>query len=477
MLLAFLAYAPSWLLGYLVVDAIWHAVGLRASLLKLFISLGIGLGVASLLIFAWLLAARRLEGFEWLLAAAILVGLIGKWLRLRRRPPHFVRPVRNAGPAWLAAALFLGFAVTLVLSYGSFRTYSLTHPHGDRDAQAIWNLHARVIYRNVASWPEVFSSEFDVRFHADYPLLTPLNVVMGWDSLRSETTRVPIVLAGLFAFGMIGVLFSGLLNLKSLGQASLASMVLMGTPYFLLLSTFQTADVPLSYFVLSSIVLWMLYAARQEAGLLVLAGLAAGLSAWTKNEGILFVLASLVGCAVYGVVRHQAWKTLSRFALGLLAPAIVIVYYKVTLAPSNDLFMGVNAGELLGKIASLPRYETILAELGKSLLTIGNWPYSILAVLALFAVIVGPSRNRAQGRAALTCAIILTVQLAGYLFIYVITPLPLEFHLQYSLDRLLFQLFPASLFLAFWAISTLEELLPYRIKLAARPSEQYASDH
>jgi hypothetical protein len=254
-------------------------------------------------------------------------------------------------------------------------------------------------------------------------------------------------------------------------------MVLMGTPYFLLLSTFQTADVPLSYIVLSSIVLWMLYAVRQEAGLLVLAGLAAGLSAWTKNEGILFVLASLVGCAVYGVVRHQAWKTLSRFALGLLAPAIVIVYYKVTLAPSNDLFMGANAGELLGKIASLPRYETILAELGKSLLTIGNWPYSILAVLALFAVIVGPRRNRAQGRAALTCAIILTVQLAGYLFIYVITPLPLEFHLQYSLDRLLFQLFPASLFLAFWAISTPEELLPYRIKLAARPSEQYASDH
>ncbi len=471
-----LSFVPPILLGYLIVDFIWQTANKRQAVLKLFLGLGIGLGATSLLLFVWLWLTNQLNGFAWLLAGIIVGGILIKIYRSMKQPFGFRFPGIRLAPNWLSILLSIAFIITLILSYNSFISYSLTHQHGDRDAQAIWNLHARIIYRDPANWKTVFSPEFDSRFHPDYPLLTPLDVVWGWNLLNSETTRVPIVLAGLFAFGMVGLLFMSLNSLKTWGQAALASLVLMGTPYFILLGTFQTADVPFAYFVLSTIVLFAFYFVEKKPGLLILAGLSTGLSAWTKNEGILFIVSAMTGCAIYGLMQKQLWKTLRLFWLGLSVPALIILSYKVTLAPSNDLFANFNAAVFIGKLLSLQRYETIFTAIGTTLLKFGDWPLSILIALAIFLAIIGFRTENSIWKEMRVGAAILAIQLIGYIFVYVITPLPLEFHLQYSLDRLLFQLFPSALFLFFWAASAPEDIIRY-IAPVSQIRDQNAADN
>jgi hypothetical protein len=454
-----LSFIPSLFLGFLIVDTIWETRTLRQLMLKIFIGFGIGLGQVSLLLFLWLLLNNRVKGFELIIGGIIIFGILvrfrGWWIQLAGIFPRRF----SIQSAWINLALFIAFIGSVVFSFDAFLKYSLMHQHGDRDAQAIWNLHARIIYRDVSNWKSVFSPQFDPRFHPDYPLLLPLNVVWGWNLLRSETTRVPIALAGIFTFGLVGLLFSAVVNLKSWGQAYLATIVLMGTPYFILLGTFQIADIPFAFFVLSTMVLFAFYSKERKIGLLVLAGLTAGLSAWTKNEGILFVVSTLTAIGVYAFREKGSQKLLFYFGGGLLLPILIVLYTKIFLAPPNDMFMDFNANLLFNRMISLERLEIIFSAIGKSITNFGDWKFSIVIVLIIFSIIVGFRVEDSQREILLICTLILAMQLTGYIFIYyVITPYPLEFHLLYSLDRLLFHLYPAALFLFFSTVSTSEDI-------------------
>ena len=121
--------------------------------------------------------------------------------------------------------------------------YSRVAPHGDYDSQAIWNLRARFIYRFGDAWENAFSPLINRNFHMDYPLLIPLSVVGGWNTLGSEVLRVPTMLSMLFLFGMAGTIYSVIAYLRSSSQAAIAVILLLATPGLLLFSTFQTADI------------------------------------------------------------------------------------------------------------------------------------------------------------------------------------------------------------------------------------------
>lgn len=69
----------------------------------------------------------------------------------------------------------------------------------------------------------------------------------------------------------------------------------------------------------------------------------AALAAWTKNEGMLFlvVLLSIRALMLY---RRSGLKaalhSLSVMAMGMLPVLILLVYFKVHIAPDNDLVSG-----------------------------------------------------------------------------------------------------------------------------------------
>ena len=109
---------------------------------------------------------------------------------------------------------------------------------------------------------------------------------------------------------------AGVSRLRSRSQGLLAGLVLIGLVSFLQRGTLQYADVPLAFFILSAVLLLVLYDAseRPQRGLLVLSGLAAGLAAWTKNEGLLLLLvlpAALAPSFGDGVAREGSARSFS----------------------------------------------------------------------------------------------------------------------------------------------------------------------
>jgi hypothetical protein len=86
--------------------------------------------------------------------------------------------------------------------------------------------------------------------------------------------------------------------------------------------------------------------------------LTAGLSAWTKNEGLVFVTASFVFWA------YMSWREgrliVKDYSLGAGGPLIIIVLFKAFLAPGNPLISG-NQG-LLVSLVDPVRYLAVLRE-------------------------------------------------------------------------------------------------------------------
>jgi 4-amino-4-deoxy-L-arabinose transferase-like glycosyltransferase len=223
----------------------------------------------------------------------------------------------------------------------------------------------------------------------------------------------------------------------------LAGMVLLTTPIYLEQSAMQTADVPLAFYFLATVVLLTAVERAGRPQPLFLAGVTTGLASWTKNEGLLFLIAALA-VSLTLTMKQRSFRPSVKQALVLVsgaAPALLIgLWFRETVAPPNDL-MNQQVVHMLAKLADPTRYARIL------LATLSEvWRhYPWLPVLGAGVLVCGYDRQLLR-RAPLT---ILGTVMAGYFAIYLITPLDLGYHLGSSLERLLLQLWPIGLFVFF----------------------------
>jgi hypothetical protein len=252
-----------------------------------------------------------------------------------------------------------------------------------------------------------------------------------------------MLVGGAFLFASAGIMFAGLNASKTLGQASLGLLALFTISDFIDFGAKQVADVPIAFFILGTGILIFLYSVKAHRGLLALAGLSAGLAAWTKNEGIVFVLVSIVGLGV--AYRSRLKQIFPWYAFGLAAPMIVLVYFKIALAPPGDLFVDLTSQA--AQITDLNRHFELLKQLGLDLMSLVNW-----ALLVVFAFVLGIDRSGLRFSASLTCLIIILLQLIGYYSILLISPHPVLWHLS-ALYRLLLQIGPLIVFLYFSVVN------------------------
>jgi hypothetical protein len=450
---SFLIYVPALIAGFGLAHLVWQDDRPAALLLKLFSGIGLGLGITSCLYFLRLVILPGQDGYLLIQFGFLLGIMIALLLRKRIFIPSSLTALY---PTRIGA--LLGLVVVLVGTIAVYYliTFARIAPHGDYDAQAIWNLRARFMYRSGNAWEAAFSPLINRNFHMDYPLLIPTSVVGGWNTLGGEVLRVPAVLSILFLLGMAGVLYSTIALLRSGSQAAIAALVLLATPGLLIFSAFQTADIPLTYFFLAAASLLVLAVNENNRSLFFLSGMMAGLSAWTKNEGIPFIALLLVFAVFVFGLRQARLHILSLLA-GMAFPVLTIFVFKSLISVHNDLFTNNGLPEIIGKILDPTRYLQILTHLTGELVHLGNWPISILAILIAYGWIVGLRTPKHFVEKALW--IVPASQLLIYLFVYVVTPHDLRWHMNYSMSRLLIHLFPLSLFAYFLVANTPENVL------------------
>ncbi len=455
-----MSVAIAFAIGFMAVSLLWPQVERASPLLpfKIFLGLGIGQGLTACLAFVYLVVRGRLDRSYVLAEVLVLLALTGAVVLARRRSgPKAVRlpDAREAASPryeWLLAALFCVAAVIALATIGAGMDRI---PYGDWDGWAIYNLRARSIYRAGYDWRDGFSALLS-RSHPDYPLLLPLDVVRAWIYAGSESMAAPRLIGGVFVAATIGLVPSAIAALRGRPQAYIAGIVLLGYAFLLRHSSSQYADVPLMFFFAAAAAMLVLHdelAREGSAGALTLAGLAAGLAAWTKNEGLLFLVALVV--AHFAVVARSRGlrgyaEQLKPLAAGLLPVLAIVVFFKLTLAPPNDLVTFAAKQSVWVKLTDPGRYLAIAGEL------LQRAPFRVY-LLPIYAICIGSSARRtaAVAQAGLT----LLLLCSGYVVVYLTTPYDLSWHIYTSMDRLLVQIWPTFVLVYFLWVATPEEIV------------------
>jgi hypothetical protein len=489
--------------------ALWLAVGLCAGsgfalttlgwsrrgsfaedlLLRSSLSAGFGLGIFSVVyLFARIFFAEILATRNLLLADVIMFTVLAAAavVRSRFRLVRFGFPALTddgGWPAWLERTLRAALVIVFLIAAYAAVMRMLVFPHGDGwDAFAIWNLHARFLFLGGEHWRDGFTSLVGGS-HPDYPLLLPAAIAHFWTFLGHDDPRVPAVIGFVFSFATVGVLFAALSILRGRVAAMMAAVALLSTPFFIEQGTAQYADVPLSFFFLAAIVILCLFdkatnldrviagtqkefADSQPWGLLILAGLATGVAAWTKNEGLLFLFA-IIMARVLVVIRRaktqhlrqagdrasstQIWLDVPALLSGLAPGLMLVLYYKHLIAIPGDLFS--DPATAVSKLQDPGRYWAIFAGSVKGIFRFGHW-FVVPATVALagIAVVFGKDSRYIPQPGFVTGVLALSLTFIGYFCVFLITPYDLHWHLRFSLMRLFLQLWPSVVFLVFLAL-------------------------
>jgi hypothetical protein len=450
-------------LGFGIVAVLWPPDLKLATLLRLSISLGIGCGACSGLLLAWLVVVGRPGRGIILVEIAALLLLV--WYPWRKR----CRETTEDGRPWHPRLLLCSAGVVLSIAAAIMVLRVVNTPHGDWDGWASWNVKARMIYLGGEQWRDVFSHLL-VEAHPDYPLFLPLSVVGLWLALGSASPFAPALLAVGFTCSTVLLLGSGLSVLRDRSQALLAATILAATPFFVIHGTSQYADVEVAFFFLATFVLLALYAHGSDPRLMALAGMTAGLSAWTKNEGFVYLLAVTVSFLVFSRRRRD----LLWFALGAAAPLAMFLYVKgFHAAPDLSVMLaGQQINSTPQKLIDFPRYRMTAAAFLSEILHLGNWPISVSLLLAVHAL-VSSVRSRVEIGRLRPFVSVLILMLGVYVMIFIVSPFDPEFYLSSSLNRLFLQLWPSALFVYFMVVRTPAEAMtsparvPWRTRLAS----------
>jgi hypothetical protein len=413
--------------------------------LRIFIGVAVGNGVYSLTAFVWQVIFGRYYPVYIFLELLIFAILLILWLRRAKELPAAAvdprTPVTNLG-----RFLALIFAVTCLMGLAAFISGALLFPQGSSDAWNIWNMGARFLFFGNGSWQNAFSP---LLLHSDYPLFWAVSIARIWRYSQSADQIVPILFSLVFLVAITGLVVSSVGQFRGRQAGWLAGLTLFCANALFILAPTQCVDIPMSLFILSSVILLYIYNQSPQANPrnLLLAGFTAAACAWLKNEGWLFILViTFVYFGLMGLFRRKfSWRELSWWGLGALPALAVALYFKLAFAPQNDLVGGMSASTLL-KFADAGRYQLILSDFAAQLVKLDPKYSTPALALPIVALLMGTRPLHEDNMRFLQSISLIGLMLAGYFLIYLVTPRDLDWHLTTSLYRLFLQLWPLMVF-------------------------------
>lgn len=458
-----IAFFSPFLIGSSIIVILFPKDSLKK--INLFISLclgiGLGLGITSSLAFIWLATYGQptVNYYYGELGFTILLLLIAGYRIYFNRDGHreliACSKPEYGSIGWLKNI----FILLLVFSVASFllKTFG-DSPHGKWDAWAIWNFRARWLFRGGDQWAYAFSSQV-ADSHPDYPLLLPVSVFRGWHLVGQDLVAVPILIAGFFTFGSIFLIFASIAMFRGKNQGYLAAILMLLTTKFVRVGTYQYSDVPLSFFILGTIILFSIKGRNPAAAsrIMFLAGLMTSCASWTKNEGLAFgVLTILVFCI--GNMIQNDWrrslKEFSSFLLGLTPVLSTLVWFKLQFAPSNDLVNWSRISYLWNNLWNPDRLKMVSIAFAKEVFFFND---GVFLLMVVYLSVTGVNKQFFQNRQFYAQATLLILMLGCYFLTYVLFSYNalkgLEWHLNTSLDRLVVHLWPAWVFLFFQSVN------------------------
>jgi hypothetical protein len=208
--------------------------------------------------------------------------------------------------------------------------------------------------------------------------------------------------------------------------------------------TSQLADVPVGAFTVLAVAL---VATPQPGAVRIgMAGAALGLAAWTKNEGLVVALVFPLTYLVLHAMREGLPAALQRgldMIVGLGPVLVVVVLFKILVAPVNDLMDGIQRPGVLNYWKDHVRVGFVARYMATRALAWGGWWSAAGPGIAVLAVAALRRPPRERGALTVTASgALLLIQLGIFFAVYVMTPHSVAWHLETSWSRLIAQLWP-----------------------------------
>jgi len=438
------------LIGFLLVQVFdpsrdmqprWAAILLNAAL-----GAGIGIGLTSIVFLLLDVAGLASSPAIFSIDIALAVGLAWQCFRLRIFSVERI----NSDPAkagfrwtWL---LTIAFGVVLIIACVRLVQMATALPVGNWDAWAIWNLRAKFLAGPGGAWRYALSPLLN-NSHPDYPPLLPAFVARVWKAAGSMDTLAPVLTALVFFAALIALLVSAVALLRSTASALLAGLVILSTTSLLVWAPSQYADIPLAFYYLGAIALIFLSNSRA----LFFAGLCAGLAAWTKNEGIAFLVCLLIVFFAFTFWKRRTGNATTSsgwLVIGALPGIVLTLWFKFFLAPVVDPLVTQRAS-MLGRLHDVSRYTEVARGFFDNLLHLGPGVAHPLVLLAVLGILVRWQVEKRYRLPLWIATTALVLVFCSYCAVYLMTPYALAWQVQSSFDRLILQVWPGFLLVFF----------------------------
>jgi Dolichyl-phosphate-mannose-protein mannosyltransferase len=417
--------------------------GTRAWLTQLPIAAPLGLGLSSITWWAFLqVPASRstmvaLDTAVW--AAAIGLAFLVRAERAGSRQAN-----GDAAPSariltWAAIA---AIAATSLLAVTSFVVTSRVFPHAGWDAWAIWNIRARFLFRTgPGQLADAFADQLSYS-HPDYPLLLPLSVSRAWTFLGEDTVLVPIFIGAIFAGATVAAAALSVGRARTPAHGLMTAAAILASPTFLKWAPSQCADVPLGCYILASFLMLGRATVSDRSLWWLLAGISAGLAAWTKNEGLVFTLLFLSICTAWRLRTHgpARARSLAWLVAGSAIAIAALVVFKWRFSPTSDIEKAFSIPAALTLVTDVDRIRLVVGAIAREVWLGGGTTIGVLPILCVCVLAAG---LRPPGAAAAAGLVSMVLLVGIYAVYYIVTPShDLAWYVSTSVDRLVLHAFP-----------------------------------
>jgi len=330
--------------------------------------------------------------------------------------------------ATLDRAVAFVLVPTLAVAVGGAGWAFVSKPLRDWDGWAIWGLKAHAIAALGSSSGDVIASSAYYFSHLEYPLLLPGLDALGIRSAGGYESRL-VVMQGV----LVG--FAGLLAIWGLLRDRVRPAVLWPTiaalasaPAVLPQLASGYADMPMAFFVACGLLAGARWLLEPRASWLALTSLFFAGAALSKDEGDLFAAAAYAGLLL--AARGRRLHVL----LSACAVACALIPWRVFIAVHDlstsdfKLSKSVDPGWVSGQIHRAPG-----ALAGLARYAVDVHLYALLTPIGFAGILLAiAGRVRSLAVYGATFAFL---SVAGLVWIYVVSWIPLDFYLVQTQDR------------------------------------------
>ncbi len=410
------------------------------------LSLLIGISAISVLFIAFWFAGFSVLNASWFASLVLIVLGISLFAASGSKYLFPEAKCSFVATSWIKLLWVSVIGVTVIIAI----ILGVNTPDGGWDSWMIWNLRARLIF-GVSAVVDAFPAQI-VGTHPDYPLMLPgINSVI-WSVLGAPSTISPLIVSILLGILCVGILVGSLAGICGWPKAMIAGIMLLCTPKFAFIMTSQEADLMVSVFYLSATIFTFLALEAPETNqkiLFVMSGAILAAAVWTKNDGILFAMAMPISVFIVNKMPIKRRFLIAKwYFLGALPILILVIYFKLKIAPQNDLFMEPLSIKI-SRSMDLQRLGMVLLILLRRMCYFQMWGLFLIAAPFLWLYFGGKKSERS---AAYPIWFSLKIALVGIVAVYMLTPHDLSWHITHSADRLFFQYWPTFLFLIFLSV-------------------------